>query len=375
MEAIGQLAGGIAHDFNNMLTVVSGYVSLILADLPADHRAREPVLEIHKAAERATALTRQLLAFGRRSILDPKVVDLNALVLDSELMIRRLIGEDVELTTALVANPWRVKVDRTQLDQVILNLIVNARDAMPQGGKLTIETNNVELDESYTRTQPEARPGPHVMLAITDSGTGMDAETVEHIFEPFYTTKDKSKGTGLGLATVYGIVKQSGGHLNVYREPGLGSVFKIYLPSVSENATPIKSASPDLKKIVPGRGTILLVEDEEVVRLFAEQVLFNAGYQVLTAANGREAVDLANQFLNDITLLLTDVVIPQMSGRQVAEALKAKRPKLKVLYMSGYTDDAVLRHGVLTAESAFLPKPFSPVALTEKVSAVIRGNA
>jgi PAS domain S-box-containing protein len=371
MDAIGQLAGGVAHDFNNLLTVISGYVGLILADLPKQHSARDAVMEIHKAADRAAALTRQLLAFSRRAMLDPKVVDLNALVTDSEKMVRRLIGEDIEFTTAMAANLWRVKVDRTQIDQVILNFVVNARDAMPQGGKLTIETANVVLDENYIRNNAEARPGPHVMLAISDSGHGMSREVLDHIFEPFFTTKGLGKGTGLGLATAYGIVKQSGGHITVYSEVGVGSSFKIYLPSVSDAVTQEKAQPPDLKQLVPGRGTILLVEDEEAVRIYAERVLFDCGYRVLTASNGEEAIRVAEKFLKDIDGLVTDVVMPRMSGRQVAEHLRAKKPNLKILFMSGYTDDAVLRHGVLSAESAFLQKPFSAVTLSQKVHDVM----
>ena len=371
MEAIGQLAGGIAHDFNNLLTVISGYVGFVLNDLPEQHPAREPVKEINKAADRAAALTRQLLAFSRRSMLDPKIVDLNVLVTDGEKMIQRIIGEDIEFTTVLAANLWHVKVDRTQIDQVILNLVVNARDAMPQGGKLTIETANVELDNSYIRSSAEARPGPHVMLAISDTGCGMSRETLDHIFEPFYTTKGLGKGTGLGLATAYGIVKQSGGHINVYSETGTGSVFKIYLPSVSEAAKAEKPKSAGDKKLVPGRGTILLVEDEETVRIYAERVLFECGYRVLTAANGEEAVQVAEKFLDQVDALITDVVMPRMGGRQLAETLRARKPGLKVLFMSGYTDDAVLRYGVLAAESVFLQKPFSSSALSQKIRDVM----
>jgi PAS domain S-box-containing protein len=374
MEAIGQLAGGVAHDFNNLLTVISGYVGILLAKLPATDPLREFVTEINKAAERAAALTRQLLAFSRRALLDPKVVDLNSLITESEKMIRRLIGEDIELTTSFAPNLWPVKVDRAQMDQVILNLIVNARDAMPQGGKLALETANVMLDENYTRTRADTKTGPYVMLTATDTGCGMSRDVQQHIFEPFFTTKGLGKGTGLGLATVYGIIKQSGGHVAVYSEVGLGSTFKIYLPSAGEKTAPPKPSAPNLKNIIHGRGTILLVEDEEAVRLFAEHVLCEAGYRVLTAADGEEALHLAEKLLDQINLLVTDVVMPRMSGRQLAEALHKQRADLKVLYMSGYTDDAVLRHGVLTAEAAFLQKPFSGVILSQKVNEVMNGK-
>jgi PAS domain S-box-containing protein len=374
MDAIGQLAGGVAHDFNNLLTVISGYVGVILAKLPAGDPLRDFVGEINKAAERAAALTRQLLAFSRRALLEPKILDLNSLITDSEKMIRRLVGEDIELTTLFASNLWPVKVDRAQMDQVILNLIVNARDAMPQGGKLTIETSNVMLDDNYARTRADAKPGPFVMLTATDTGCGMSRDVQDHIFEPFFTTKGMGKGTGLGLATVYGIIKQSGGHIGVYSEVGLGTTFKIYLPSAGEKAALPKASNPGPKSLIHGRGTILLVEDEEAVRMFAEHVLTEAGYRVVTAADGEEALHLAEKLLDQINLVLTDVVMPRMSGRQLVEAVHKLRPNLKVLYMSGYTDDAVLRHGVLTAEAAFLQKPFSGGVLSQKVNEVMNGK-
>jgi len=371
MEAIGQLAGGVAHDFNNILTVISGYVGVLLAKLPASDPLRDFVMEISKASERAAALTRQLLAFSRRALLEPKVLDLNSLLTDSEKMIRRLIGEDIELTTSLASDLWPVKVDRAQMDQVILNLIVNARDAMPQGGKLTIETSNITLDEDYTRTRADAKTGPYVLLSATDTGCGMSREVQQHIFEPFFTTKGLGKGTGLGLATIYGIIKQSGGHITVYSEVGLGTSFRIYLPSAGERLVTPKQSAPSFKNIIHGRGTILLVEDEEAVRLFAEHVLCEAGYRVLTAADGEEALNLAGKLAGQIDLLVTDVVMPRMSGRQLAETLHKQQPTVKILYMSGYTDDAVLRHGVLTAEAAFLQKPFSGAILSQKVNEVM----
>ncbi|MFM2293864.1 MAG: hypothetical protein RLZZ350_277 [Verrucomicrobiota bacterium] len=371
MDAIGQLAGGVAHDFNNLLTVISGYAGLILSDLPAHHPTRDSITEIRKAADRATALTRQLLAFSRRAMLDPKVTDLNKLIGESEKMVQRLIGEHIQFTANYAPNLAHVKVDRTQMDQVLLNLVVNARDAMPIAGKLTVETANVTLDEGYTLTQADARPGAHVMLAISDNGCGMDRDTLDRIFEPFFTTKGLGKGTGLGLATVYGIVKQSGGHLTVYSEPNFGTTFKIYLPAVDEPATPDTTHITDHGQITPGRGTILLAEDEEAVRAYAERVLFDAGYRVVTAADGKEALDIAETIIDQVDLLLTDVVMPRMGGRQLAETLREKKPTLKILYMSGYTDDAVLRHGVLAAESAFLQKPFSAAVLTKKVQSVL----
>lgn len=371
MDAIGQLAGGVAHDFNNLLTVISGYVGLATTMLPDDHPVREFIGEIRKAADKATGLTRQLLAFSRRAMLEPKVLDLNALVTENEKMIRRLIGEDVEFSTKLAADLGQVKVDRAQMDQVILNLVVNARDAMPQGGKLTIETSNVTLADEYRHDQPEVSPGPYVLLSVTDTGTGMSPETLHRVFEPFFTTKGLGKGTGLGLATVYGIIKQSGGQIVAHSELGAGSSFKIYLPHVTEAPPVEKQAAPVTRKLVPGRGTVLLVEDEESVRLFAERILFDAGYQVLTASNGEEALRIADIFLNRIDLILTDVVMPRMSGRVMAETLRQRKPALKVLYMSGYTDDAMLRHGVMSAESAFIQKPFSAVALSEKIHLVL----
>jgi CheY-like chemotaxis protein len=286
-------------------------------------------------------------------------------------MIQRLIGEHIQFTASFAPELAHVKVDRTQMDQVLLNLVVNARDAMPIAGKLTVETANVTLDDAYVATQADARSGPHVMLAVTDNGCGMNRDTLDRIFEPFFTTKGLGKGTGLGLATVYGIVKQSGGHLTVYSEPNFGTTFKIYLPAVDEPATPDTTHITDHGHLTPGRGTILLAEDEEAVRAYAERVLFDAGYRVVTAADGKEALQIAETIIDQVDLLLTDVVMPRMGGRQLAEALREKKPTLKILYMSGYTDDAVLRHGVLAAESAFLQKPFSAAVLTKKVQSVL----
>lgn len=370
MEAIGRLAGGVAHDFNNLLTIISGYSELLLGRLPAQDPLTRLVMEIKRAGERAAGLTRQLLAFSRKSVLEPKLVDLNGVISESAGMIRRLVGEDVEFRTTLEPRLGRVRVDPGQIDQVILNLVINSRDAMPQGGRLTIETQNIELDASYAQMRPEIKPGQYVMLAVSDTGTGMSEEIKARIFEPFFTTKTKGKGTGLGLATVYGIVRQSGGHINVYSEIGQGTSFKLYLPRVA-GAVAVKMYDRTTAPARSGHETILLVEDEEALRAFARQVLQSAGYTVLEAGNGPEALALLEEYHGQIHLLVTDVVMPQMSGRQLAERLLATRFGLKVLYISGYTDDAVVRHGVLQAEVAFLQKPFSPAALTAKVRAVL----
>jgi CheY-like chemotaxis protein len=324
------------------------------------------VEEIRKAAERATALTRQLLAFGRRQVLQPQVLDLNEVVANMDRMLQRLIGEDIHLLTVLDAELWPVKVDPGQIEQVIMNLAVNARDAMPGGGKLTIETANVVLDEKYARRHVSVKPGPCVMLAVTDNGCGMDKETQSHLFEPFFTTKAKEEGTGLGLSTVYGIVKQSGGNIWAYSESGLGTTFKIYLPRVEEA---VKTYKP---KVVPtvspgGSETILLVEDEEAVRAIVSKILQNKGYTVLEAHHGHEALQICKDHQGPIHLMVTDVVMPHMSGRELAERLTSLRPELRVLYMSGYPDKAIAHPGVLEAGTSFLQKPFTLSALECKV--------
>jgi PAS domain S-box-containing protein len=370
MEAVGRLAGGVAHDFNNLLTAIRGYSELLLTAPGADDGMRRDIGEIRKAAERATSLTRQLLAFSRRQVLEPQVLNFNTVVADVGKMLRRLIGEDVELATALDPAVGRVKADPGQLEQVLVNLAVNARDAMPQGGKLTIETANVELDQVYARRHVPAPPGSYVLLTVSDTGCGMDAETQARVFEPFFTTKEVGKGTGLGLSMAYGIVKQSGGYIWVYSEPGLGSTFKIYLPRVEEAAETAASSAP---RAAPSGGseTILLVEDDEGVRTFARQILERAGYTLLEARDGNEALVIGERHAGPIALMLTDVVMPGKRGREVAQCLAAIRPDTRVLYMSGYTDNAIGNHGILDPGTAFLSKPFTADALMHKVREVL----
>ena len=371
MEALGRLAGGVAHDFNNLLTAIIGYSEFLLQELnPYDPR-RGDVEEIKKAANRAAALTRQLLAFSRKQMLQPQVLNLNTTVSNLEKMLRRLIGEDIELVTVLDPHLGRVKADPGQIEQVIMNLAVNTRDAMPQGGKLTIETRDVLLDEDYARQYADVQPGSYVMLTMSDTGTGMDEETLSHLFEPFFTTKDVGQGTGLGLATVHGIVKQSGGHITVYSEPGLGTTFKIYLPQTEEAST-TTSLPLTRPAALQGQETILLVEDADMVRDLARRTLTFRGYTVLEAHDGEEALRLSTQHEGPIHLLVTDVVMPGgISGRQLAERLMATRPEMRVLYMSGYADDAIVRHGLLEPGMAFLQKPFAPDILALKVREVL----
>jgi PAS domain S-box-containing protein len=374
MEAVGRLAGGVAHDFNNILTAIGGYTDLLLADLPPNDPSRRDVEEIYQAAQRAAALTQQLLAFSRRQVMQPKVVDINALVTDIEKMLRRLIGEDILFATVLHPRLGNVRADPGQIEQVLVNLAVNARDAMPSGGRLTIETRNVELDESYTTDHPSVRPGRYVLLTVTDTGIGMTEETKSHIFEPFFTTKTRGKGTGLGLATVYGIVQQTGGHIWAYSEPGRGTTMRVYLPRVDAPADPIDHPGDPAPDALRGTETILLVEDEDAVRAVTRQLLERSGYTVLEAADGPAAlalVDRAKGTLH-VDLLLTDVVMPGMSGRELAEHLLARCPKLRVLYMSGYTDDAVVRHGMLQPGLAYLEKPFRPTKLLMKVRETLK---
>jgi two-component system cell cycle sensor histidine kinase/response regulator CckA len=370
MEAIGRLAGGVAHDFNNLLTVINGYGELLLGALGAGESSRAYAQEIGRAGERAAALTRQLLAFSRQQVLEVKVVDLNESVRASEQLLRRLIGEDVRLETALAPDLDRVRADPGQMGQVIMNLALNARDAMPTGGRLTIETANVRLDEAYARGRPEVVPGRYVLLAVSDTGCGMTEQTLARVFEPFFTTKEVGKGTGLGLAVVHGVVSQSGGHVAASSEPGRGTAFKVYLPAVGA-ARPAGKSHQGLQPAPRGSETVLLVEDDESVRNLARIVLRASGYFVLEARHGGEAVRLAQEYAGPIHLVVSDVVMPEVGGRLLAERLAALRPDVKVLFVSGYTDDAVVRHGVLEAEVAFLQKPFSPAALAAKVREVL----
>jgi len=370
MEAVGRLAGGIAHDFNNLLTVITTSCELLLEDLaPADPK-REDVEQVRKAADGAAALTRQLLAFSRQQVLTPQIVDLGDVVAGVEKMLRRVIGEDVDLVTVLGSDAGAVKADVGQLEQVLMNLAVNARDAMPTGGKLTIETANVEHDPDYAREQEAAAVSRFVMLAVSDTGIGMDEATKAKIFEPFFTTKELGKGTGLGLATVYGIVRQSGGFIWVYSEPGMGTTFKIYLPQVDAVAEAgAAKAAPGTSR--RGTETVLLVEDAAAVRAVTHQALARQGYTVLDAPNGAEALRIAASHPGPIHLLLTDVVMPGLSGRQLSDQLARLRPDTKVLYTSGYTDDAVVRHGVLESGIAYLQKPFTVDGLARKVREVL----
>jgi two-component system cell cycle sensor histidine kinase/response regulator CckA len=371
MEAVGRLAGGIAHDFNNILTAITGYADLLLEDLGATDPRRQDADEIHKAADRAAGLTRQLLAFSRQQVLQPTVLEVNKLVSDLEKMLRRLLGEDVELGTRLAPTTGRVKADPGQLEQVIMNLAVNARDAMPNGGKLTLETGNVDLDEAYAADHYPARAGPFVLLAVSDTGIGMSEETQAHMFEPFFTTKEKGKGTGLGLATVYGIIKQSGGFIWVYSEVGHGTTFKLYLPRVEELAERASQPAQAPARAARGTETVLVVEDEAPVRSVARQVLERHGYTVLEAPSAEAALDIATRYSGTIHLLLTDVVMPGLNGRELATRLANLRPDARVIFMSGYTDDAVTRHGVLEPGSAYVQKPFTPDAIARKVREVL----
>jgi PAS domain S-box-containing protein len=368
LEAVGRLAGGVAHDFNNLLTIINGYSEVMLATSSRDDPARPALAAIRDAGERAAALTSQLLAFSRKSIVEPHVLDLNDVVRQSERLLRRLIGEDVVLATALAPELPQVKADPTQVEQIVINLAVNARDAMPRGGRLTIETRDMRLREEDRTAFPDLEAGRYVQLAVSDTGVGMTDEVKSRLFEPFFTTKEASKGTGLGLAMVYGAVKSHRGHISIYSELGIGTTCKILLPATNEQP---RSKSGETRAVPAGTETVLLVEDEEGVRRIARLALETQGYAVLAAANGTEALRTADGHRGPIHLLVTDVVMPGMSGREVAETLRAHRPGLKTLYVSGYTDDAVVRHGIVEATDAFLQKPFTPLGLARKVRSVL----
>ena len=367
VEAIGQLAGGVAHDFNNLLTVIIGYSEILLGRIGEADPLRRYVREINRIADRAALLTQQLLAFSRRQILSPRVLGLNGIVAEMDQMLKRLIGEDVDFVTALSPGLWIVKADPAQIEQVVMNLAVNARDAMPGGGRLTIETRNADLDERFAREHPPMQAGSYALLKVSDTGIGMDEATRARIFEPFFTTKELGKGTGLGLATVYGIVKQSGGFIWVDSRPGEGSAFSVYLPRVEAEAGGFEDPRDTPAGSLRGSETILLVEDEEEVRETVNEILSMRGYTVLKAAHAQEAVEVSESYDGPIDLLLTDVVMPGMNGRELADRITPSRPQAAVLYMSGYTETAIARRGVLEAGTAFIQKPFTSDALARKV--------
>jgi len=370
MDAIGRLAGGVAHDFNNLLTVILGYTEQMLERLGSQEPMRTAAHEIQNAAERAAALTRQLLAFSRKQVLEPRMLDLNAVLNGTSGLLRRLIGEDVRLDVKLEPQLGRVLADEHQLQQVIMNLAINARDAMPQGGRLTLTTANVTLDESYAQQHLPLGPGEYVLLTVADTGIGMDPATKARAFEPFFTTKEAGKGTGLGLATVYGIIQQSGGHIWVYSEPGHGTVFKIYLPRL-DAATVAGELRPAQGGALGGEETVLLVEDEVSVRELLRDTLERHGYRVLAAGSGEQAMERATSYHGPIHLLVSDVVMPGIGGPELASRLEPLHPELRVLHISGYADDAILRHGVSEGTTAFLQKPFTPEALVRKMREVL----
>jgi two-component system cell cycle sensor histidine kinase/response regulator CckA len=374
MEAIGRLAGGVAHDFNNLLAAMMGHAELMMNRLESGHPLRHSAEEIRKAAGRGAMLTRQLLAFGRKEVLSLRVLDLNAVVKGMDAMLRRLIGEDIQLETIPAPRAAPVRADRAQIEQVILNLAVNARDAMPQGGRLTIEVSHVVLEESYAQRQAHLGSGAHIRLAVTDSGLGMDAETMAHVFEPFFTTKEPGKGTGLGLASVYAVVEQAEGHVKVASEPGMGARFEIYLPKADESALAPDELTPGA--LVPGGAeTVLLVEDEDAVRATAREALESSGYTVIEARNGVEALEVAKAYPRPIHLLISDVVMPHMGGGELAQKLAAVRPGVRVLFISGYPDDALVEHGVAEQGCELIPKPFALSGLTRKVREILDAPA
>jgi two-component system, cell cycle sensor histidine kinase and response regulator CckA len=366
MEAVGQLAGGVAHDFNNILTAIVGYTDLLAADFSPNDRRLEDLEEIRKSARRAAALTRQLLAFSRKQVLEPRVIDLNDIVQNLDKMLRSLISENIDLKTHFAKDLQATRADPTQVEQVIMNLAINARDAMPEGGTLTIETSNATLDAEYAARHVSVLPGPYVMLAVTDTGCGMDEDTKARIFEPFFTTKPAGRGTGLGLSTVYGIVKQHGGNIWLYSEPGKGTTFKVYMPAVGGAAEAAVAAAP---AAIQGKGheTILVAEDDEPLLRLAHRALATLGYTVLQADRAATAIDIARRHKGPIDLLLTDVVMPDMNGRKLAETLRAARPGLRVLFMSGYPDGAITHNGMLEKGVAYVAKPFTTEAIARKV--------
>ncbi|MBI2340607.1 MAG: response regulator [Deltaproteobacteria bacterium] len=371
MESIGRLTGGVAHDFNNLLGIITGYCELSLADLKKDDPLRENLKEIQEAGKRATTLTSQLLAFSRKQVLQPAVFSLNNILGEANRLLQRIMGEDIQILTVPAPDLWLVRADPHQMEQIIFNFASNARDAMPYGGKLTLETQNVALDEQYAAHHPEVKAGSYVMMAVSDNGLGMDAKTLSQIFEPFFTTKEKGKGTGLGLSMVYGIVKQSGGHIAAYSEPGKGTSFKIYLPRVEgekQETAPVGKTPP---ASLAGSETVMVVEDEEKLRKFIGRVLREKGYTVLEAPSGQEALRMSESFPKPVALLVTDVILRGLSGPQTAERLIIERPDMKVLYISGYTDNAIVHHGVLEEGTNFLQKPFTPEALARKVREVL----
>ena len=375
MEAVGRLAGGIAHDFNNLLTVITGRTELLLLRRPADDPRRRDLELIKKTAERAATLTQQLLAFSRKQMLQPRRLDLNEVVAGMAQMLERLIGENIELLTTLEPALGAVKADPAQVEQIVLNLVVNARDAMPQGGRLVIATADVDLDAAFVDAHPGASAGPHAVLAVTDTGVGMSAEVLAHVFEPFFTTKEVGKGTGLGLATVYGIVKQHNGYTDVQSAPGRGTAVRIHFPKLGEPVVGADAPGGRREGPAPTTGTILLVEDQHEVRELAREILDAAGYTVLTAGDPQQALELARRHDGAIDLLLTDIVMPLMSGRELADRLTPGHPGMRVLYMSGYTDDAIVRHGALDADTVLLPKPFTPDSLARQVQEMLRRPA
>jgi PAS domain S-box-containing protein len=374
MEAVGRLAGGVAHDFNNLLAAILGHGELMLSDLPPDHPLRRNAEEIQKAGVRGAMLTRQLLAFSRKEVLAPGVIDLNAVMLALDELLNRLIGEDIELVTVPAMAPVRTRADRGQMEQIMMNLAINARDAMPTGGRLTIEITSAELDDVYARQHARVKPGRYAVIAVSDTGVGMDSDTLAHAFEPFFTTKEQGKGTGLGLSTVYGIAEQAGGHVWVFSEPGVGTTFKVHLPEVrdaEEHATELTSRKPAAR----GAETLLLVEDEDSVRSLAREVLESQGYRVIEAEDGVEALRVAAAHDGPIQMLVTDVVMPRMGGGELAEKLAGMRPGIRVLFVSGYTDDSIIRHGVRERSSAFLQKPFALDAFAARVREVLDAPA